>query len=237
MTPYVGSNNQLENPCIQVSYDGINFFTPPGATNPLYPPQSGGYNSDVTFKQGPDGRLYMFFRDFSTTGSFTEKIKRMHSADGNTWSAPVMVIGNVSNLQRIMSPLYGTTGRSGCCSPSKSWHNPAGLSATRQQIPTGLGYKTQGRSLSPAWPATLSPWHMDPHLIGGQVVALVDDAVGNGLGRDVYLLVSDDNGKTFTRSATPLAKGGNFYRCCLLPVTTEAVWALRSGSAPMLHGE
>ena len=221
MTPYAGSDNQKENPCIMVSADGTNWTQPPGVVNPLYPPQNGGYNSDTHLIQGPDGKLYLFFRDFSSTGTHTEKIMLMDSADGITWSAPRMVVGNVSNVQRLMSPAVWHDGRQWVMVAVEIIANPRVIVRYTANAPYGPWVQDAAPViLSPSWPSGRAPWHIDAQLIGGQVVMLVQDSVNASGSGNVYLLTSGDNGKTFNRPANPLATG-NYYRSCLLPVTTE----------------
>lgn len=48
---------------------------------------------------------------------------------------------------------------------------------------------------------------------------LVQDAISDGIGGDVFLCISNDNGKIITRTTTPISST-NKYRSCFLPNVT-----------------
>ncbi|WP_407311358.1 hypothetical protein [Desulfosporosinus sp. SB140] len=76
-TPYPFFNSALENPCILVSKDGLNWITPPGIKNPLSSKPSGflkdNYNSDPELVYDPDqDTLILYWREYR--GNTFEKI-------------------------------------------------------------------------------------------------------------------------------------------------------------------
>lgn len=57
-----------ENPCIWGSNDRINWTVPAGLTNPIYPWQGAGYNSDTELVWDPAAKqLVVFWRDYNST--------------------------------------------------------------------------------------------------------------------------------------------------------------------------
>ena len=239
ITPYFNANNQVEDPCILVSEDGTNWVSPEGVDNPLWPAQPGGYNSDTHLTQGPDGKLYLFFRDFSTSELPTEKIRCFISDNGIDWTGPTTVTAAGSETRRLMSPaVWWDAGEN-------RWVMLAvEITSVPTQIfrltaPAALGPWTKDASpatISPAWPTGRAPWHLDAMPFGSQIVALIQESQGGtSAGGNIYLAVSDDAGRTFTRADSPLATGG-LYRSCLLPKITESglsldVWVGKHGGS------
>lgn len=226
-TPYLGSDNQVENPCIFVSTDGTNWTPPPGVTNPLAGPPPAGYNSDTHLIQHPDGRLLLFYRDYSSTGSAPEKIVLMESRDGIEWSKPREITASQDNVRRLMSPAVWFDGG------SNKWVMLAveilaqPRKVQRFTAPDAYGPWTYDRDVTfdLPWGTGRSPWHIDAMLIGQQVLLVVQDATFNSGGGDVYLALSSDKGRTFKRATLPVATG-NRYRSCVLPKLTEQGLAL-----------
>ncbi|WP_334109084.1 hypothetical protein [Methylobacillus sp.] len=104
ITPYPGSNDKYENPCVYCSRDGINWQVPVGVTNPLVGPPAGGFLSDV-YLTNHRGELYLFYRSVKTiTGVTTRELLLMTSRDGSTWSAPVVV--HTADSADAMSPSF-----------------------------------------------------------------------------------------------------------------------------------
>ena len=88
ITPYEGSNDQKENPCILVSNHGWDWQVPAGLTNPLDDPKAGlngspigGYNSDTELVWDPEGSRFVLYwrRAF-------EKLHAAESKDGIHWT-------------------------------------------------------------------------------------------------------------------------------------------------------
>lgn len=94
-TPYASSNDDVENPCILVSNDGLAWQIPSGLTNPIEPwPGDTAYNSDPELVYDPDGdRLICFWRKVDA-GEVAAHTYAKWSTDGVTWSARQSVIAN-----------------------------------------------------------------------------------------------------------------------------------------------
>ncbi|UTT68791.1 polysaccharide deacetylase family protein [Arthrobacter sp. DNA4] len=226
-TPYFNSNNQVENPCIYVSEDGTNWVTPPGVANPLVQTPPNGYNSDTHLIQSPDGKLLLFYRDYSSTGTAAEKIALMESVDGITWTTPKEVMGYPDSVKRIMSPAVWWDGS------NKNWvmvgveilNQPRIIQRFTASSPYGPWTYDRDVTFDLAWGSGRSPWHIDAMMIGTQVLMVIQDATLNSGGGDVYLALSEDGGKTFKRATNAIATQ-NRYRSCVLPKLTEAGLAL-----------
>jgi hypothetical protein len=226
-TPYFNSDNQVENPCIYVSENGTNWTTPPGVTNPLAPAPTGGYNSDTHLIQSPDGKLLLFYRDYSSTGTAAEKIVLMESSDGITWTTPKEVMGYSDSVKRIMSPAIWWDGS------ANKWvmvgveilSQPRVVQRFTASSPYGPWTYDRNVTIDLAWGTGKSPWHIDAMQIGAQVLMVIQDTTFNGGGGDIYLALSDDGGKTFKRATDPIATQ-NRYRSCVLPKLTESGLAL-----------
>lgn len=219
-TPYFASNNQIENPCIFYSDNGTNWYEPAPGVNPLYPARSPGYNSDTHLVAGPDGLLHLFFRDYSNTGTAGEKIRHMSTKDGIAWTVPVQVIGYKDTVKRLVSPAVWWDGGQWVMLAVEILAEPRIIQRFTAPSPAGHWTLTDSNvTVSPGWDTGRSAWHIDAQLVGDQVVMMVQDAISDGAGGDVYLCVSHDNGKTFTRATTPFS-AVNKYRSCFLPNIT-----------------
>ncbi|HEY7595570.1 MAG TPA: DUF2341 domain-containing protein, partial [Actinophytocola sp.] len=102
-TPYPGSHDQFENPSILVSDDGLNWSVPPGAVNPLVPAPPCDHNNDPDMLYNDaTGELWMYYLDTRRAAHCTghesqpyydhNYLKLIKSADGEHWTAPVVVI-------------------------------------------------------------------------------------------------------------------------------------------------
>lgn len=228
VTPYDGVTVQIENPCIYSSTDGITWAAPAGVTNPIEaPPGGSAYNSDTHLLEGPDGRLYCFWRryDPNATGA-EEKIYYRASTDGVGWSDKQLAVSNAQSTRRLVSPAIvceggtwhlwavdivpspNTVVHMTATSPTGPWSAPA--------VCTGIT-SLSGRE----------PWHLDVHRIGSEYVMLYMDVTLDGSdGGVLYRAVSRD-GVAFTQDADPFlgpVKGrwdALLYRSCLLPATIK----------------
>ena len=80
ITPYAGSNDQLENPCVVVSNHGWEWQEPQGISNPLDTPTSGWYFSDTDLVWDHDAdRFILYYRNIGS-GTYA-----LTSSDGITW--------------------------------------------------------------------------------------------------------------------------------------------------------
>lgn len=98
-TPYPQSDDIYENPSILASHDGLNWETPPGLTNPIYPWPGTGWNSDTDLSYDPNSdELVLVYRK----PNFVPQVAR--SSDGVTWPATPTQITWTLPSQQILSP-------------------------------------------------------------------------------------------------------------------------------------
>jgi hypothetical protein len=93
MTPLTHGDEGKENPSILASNDGSSWEVPPGLTNPLVPPPSGGgYNADtdLVYNDETNELWVYFFRYWQSAGQV--KLTLMKSSDGVNWTAPEYLI-------------------------------------------------------------------------------------------------------------------------------------------------
>lgn len=118
MTPYPNSDSDYENPSIVASNDKTSWVVPAGLTNPVIAaPGGGAYNSDPDLILGQDGLLWMFYR--VTKAATNDKIYVTSSADGVTWSAPVLILDVANNTAICPSIIWDGT-------QYKMWVNASG---------------------------------------------------------------------------------------------------------------
>ncbi|PLT31801.1 hypothetical protein [Peribacillus deserti] len=89
MSPYKDNNNQLGNPEVLASHDGLIWEVPSGLTNPITPAVgSPSYYSDAVLVHY-NNQLYLFYRlsDLKSTPNHDE-IHLKTSLDGVTWTKP-----------------------------------------------------------------------------------------------------------------------------------------------------
>lgn len=113
-TPYKGMNDAIENPCIYVSQNGINWIVPDGLTNPIDDISNVRieYNSDPHLVYRPDlDRLECWWRWVGRgnhpTKPFTEIIYRRISKDGIVWSDRELCFeyaNTVNTTRAVISP-------------------------------------------------------------------------------------------------------------------------------------
>lgn len=229
ITPYFNSNNQVENPIIQVSKDGTTWFTPTGVTNPLYPPRKGGYNSDTHLIQHPHtGELLLYFRDYSAyPDALNENIMLMRSADGITWSTAVRALSLSEGAKRLMCPVvwWSPTDDKWVMLGVEIVASPRVIERYTATDPAGPFVLDRIAAVPQGWPVGTSPWHFDAKPVGNQIVSLMQTGTSGSGGGATWLMVSDDEGRTFTRATDPLVTAGT-YRPCFVPRFTERGLAL-----------
>jgi hypothetical protein len=228
-TPYYNTDVALENPSIFVSTNGSDWVPPPGVTNPVVPePTGGNFNSDPYLTTGPDGMLWLVYRE-ALTGSNEELFVRA-SDDGVTWSAPTSLMTNTGESRVMLAPsmwwdaiasewvLLVSRFGTGADKYLRRFTAPA---------PTGPWVEGANPTVSAAWDTNFGIWHMSARPVGAQVVALANvDDVGHDGGR-VYLMTSNDAGRTWTRATTYLDIGTTLgYQSCFVPILTEFGLAL-----------
>jgi hypothetical protein len=213
-TPYPGSDNQLENPSIFVSEDGFAWTAPEGVTNPLVDAPADGYNSDVCLVLVPNASLLMFYRECASPEP-KERIRLMTSVDGIAWTPPATVMTNDSTEHRIVSPAVWFD------PPSASWVMVAvDIAKPPHVLRRYLAPEPAGPWVETARPTCPSldsePWHIEARVFDGRVFGLL-----NTVGRQNWLVVSDDHGKSFSAAAAPLVTT-NSYKSALITAAAHS---------------
>lgn len=217
-TGYASSNNQVENPDLTVSNDGINFSALAGVSHPLVPsPGSTGFNSDPHLVLGPDNVLYMYYREYGINpGDGTlEHIKVTYSSNGTTWSTPSIVHSAVATVSDPVSPSVWYD------YPTKTWFmlvvdnfaTPYFLKRYSSTTPTGTFANDASVTVTNGWYSTLGPWHFEVTNLGDQLVGLVQD--GSSSGGQLNVLTSMDSGLTWTRNPIGLGNG-RYYKSTMV---------------------
>jgi hypothetical protein len=251
-TPLAGDDNSLENPSILVSDDGTTWIAPPGLTNPIAPKPAGtgNYNSDPDLEQGPDGKLYCFYRPVLSTA---EEVCYRTSSDGITWSAETVAFSSTSTTKAVLSPtivwdpsvnlwrMWVVNGVGGtpfliqqrtAAALTGPWSAPVNCTYTMPAGPTGIAQ---------------DPWHIDVVRVGSQMHMCINSTTAGGSGQSGFnwIAVSSDGGITWTIGSKPLTirgGGGSYnrwdnepYRACFVPVdsatgTTHRLYYSAKGS-------
>lgn len=168
MTPFPGSDDSLENPCILASNNGWQWVIPAGLTNPIYPePYGGRFNSDPDITYDPrSDELVLIYREQQQDA--THQTFYARSPDGVTWPHKATPMNWTLPATQLLSPCiirrgegdwlaYGITRdawkivRYTATSPEGPWSGPTVCTGT---------------------PAT--PWHMDIWWAGDRFHALLD---------------------------------------------------------------
>lgn len=228
-TPYWRAKAEFENPCIQVSDDGLTWVTPAGLVNPLDPDPVG-----VAINSDPDmlivaGTLYLFYRQHDATAN-TEQIMLRTSTTGIAWSAETTVIDTAplipGNRLQIISPAVIHDGTQFVMYHSKDavLQRRTSADALTWSAPAACGL-TGGLS-----GATVS--HIDAIMVGTGVHLLVQDSGGvastqNTVGARKLWLAKSINGIAFTVGTLPLLISEHLaqrmiYRTC-------GLWESRNG--------
>ena len=104
-TPYDNNNVELENPCIAVSNDGINFITPNGLKNPLL--KIIKRRKPNTFYNDPflmyTDKLELWYRYTIEGEELINDVYRICSKDGIKWSKPEKMISSDGSCYMSLS--------------------------------------------------------------------------------------------------------------------------------------
>ena len=103
-TPYPLGDINAENPCIAVSHDGLNWYSPSANMNPLDPVPEGGYNSDthLVYDEKNDA-LEIIWRPFDNARQ-QDSVARRISKDGVTWTDKETLIDYGALGELVLSP-------------------------------------------------------------------------------------------------------------------------------------
>lgn len=110
-TPYHNCNVSIENPCIAVSNDGINFIKPLNINNPLLPIVKNEKNAKkIEYYNDPNliyvnDKLELWYRYTTETidKKYQQKIYRIISDDGIVWSKPELMLEDKNNENNLVS--------------------------------------------------------------------------------------------------------------------------------------
>ena len=223
-TPYASSNNQVENPSIEASNDGIVWETPAGLTNPLVPSPGGAsdFNSDPELIFD-DKKLKMYYRE-SNLG-VNESIKIMESSDGVNWSSPALVINSNLTNDVLLSPTVVNNGTEWVMITT---NNTAGNWEYRTSSTPESGWSVAGTCTVLNAPSTL--WHQKMRYINGEYVMYAQ--LGGSGGGSLYRITSNDytswdfnNAVNVNDSVYPILDSRNFYRSTFWPSDKgEELW-------------
>lgn len=231
-TPYAGGNDALEDPCIAVSNDGINWSVPTGLTNPLDDAPGGTlFNSDPALVFGDNGYLYCFWRQVNNTTS-TETIYYRRTKDGVNWEPKVVSRSAPFASNRLVSPAYIYD--NGVWTMFAVNVQPVArpvVMLTATGSPTGWSAPV---TCAVPTKAGRDNWHIEVRYIGGQYVGILADCETgtNGVNGDLYLITSQD-GLNWSRAASVLVPRVNgtehnaLYRSTFVPEFISGVLSLR----------
>jgi hypothetical protein len=115
-TPYANSNDQVENPCILVSNNGVNWTVPAGLVNPLIgpPPCDHNCDADIIYNASTD-EMWVYYVDTRRSGQclghegqpyFNHNyLQLFKSSNGVNWTGPITLIDwNLTYETFFLSP-------------------------------------------------------------------------------------------------------------------------------------
>jgi hypothetical protein len=202
VTPYPYGDNQVENPCLLASNDGVSFVEPIFGMNPLAPTPPGGRcchncDPDILFNYETE-EFWIYYLEVINPDYYALKLLR--SCDLENWRLSELIRWDLSNDDCVVSPcvfkidggyvLIYADGRGHC-------------NIRYLESPDGLHWeKRDAIELNIPWPDGFQPWHCD----------LVSD------GTQFYLLANGwRNCKPFERQNLYLARSWNLIDWTVLP--------------------
>jgi hypothetical protein len=196
VTPYPNSNDQVENPSVFASNNGIDWEVPSGVTNPIFGPtaDSGSFLADpclLIIDNHGQKELWLYWLYVHQTNDVIE-VRHSRSTDGVTWDSEQTVIA--------------TTFAAGFVSPAL-FHDGSKfvmLSVHRENRVIERRTSIDGVNWSSATSPTVNglgsrfPWHMDAEMIGSTVYILLTSVpTETGItGGRIHLASSSDGGAT-----------------------------------------
>lgn len=110
-TPYSNCDVTLENPCIAVSNDGVNFITPKGLNNPLLPIINNKNSKNIEYYNDPNliynnGKLELWYRltkEDKIQKKYSQRIYRICSDDGLQWTRSELLLEDKNNKKNLIS--------------------------------------------------------------------------------------------------------------------------------------
>lgn len=196
-TPYPYSDDDVENPCVAYSDDGINFTNITG--NPLDNPGGYGYDSDIHLVYRSDtGTLEAWFRYVGDESLEVreETIYRRTTTDGVTWTDKERIYSNETGvISKLLSPAIEWDGVNYCI-----WVVRDGVAIDYYEAPgTNPTSWTLIRSITMTFVddgLTVKAWHMDAIKDGNQYILLIMCRNGTGIANNrcsLFISTSNDN--------------------------------------------
>lgn len=163
MTPYPGSDSAYENPSILVSHDGLDWYLPPGITNPIVAapadPDGAGpglaWNADPDIVVAPDDTMWLFYLYQEHYAGEVSQIRITSSTDGITWAAPENLFD--ASYREILSPTVLYDG-----SQYVMWYvNGETDAILKRTCATPNGTWSAASAVTGTYPTNRNPWHID----------------------------------------------------------------------------
>ncbi|MEO5800899.1 MAG: hypothetical protein ABIZ70_12280 [Gemmatimonadales bacterium] len=248
-TPYPGSSEEMENPSLAVSHDGVKWEMPAGFPNPVVAKPTSGYNSDpdLTYDASAD-RLVMIYREVSDGQNI---IKAISSGDGRRWTLPRITFRRRNH--GIVSPTIASR-------PGEApavWYVDAGTRKCRNRVTRVMTQRGSDMAgVEPARPESgwdgarqvrlqqpgFSVWHIDVTWVPARNEYWAIYPANRNYscyGRDLFFARSAD-GVNWTTYRTPVLQRsdadwirGSLYRGSLLyDPSRDAIRIYLSASAP-----
>jgi hypothetical protein len=197
VTPYRLSSDDLENPSIYASHDGVIWDIPDGLTNPVAPIPSDltkEWNSDPDLLWH-DNQLWLFYR-LSNSSTNVTVVKLQTSGDGVTWSVPSDVITVDTGTGKLASPAVIYRGSQFEMYYTK---DPGTGTAKLCRRTSADGY-TWGAEIELTCGAFQSGylWHVDVIENHGRLEGIFQSAIAAGGDGLLQFAYSEDGGATWT---------------------------------------
>lgn len=238
MTPYWGSQNHLENPCVLVSSDGDRWMVPVGLTNPIAPKPvaENAYNSDTHLVYDADNDyLVLFWRETESrvaAGSMYEYIRAATSTDGVTWTDQPNVV-EVTGADRVTHTLSPAVLKVGA-----TWHmfTVDDGAVDHRTAPSPLGPWSEPVRATWTRPLPGDLWHLDVIYHDGAYRMLANCVETDTRNLSV---ASSSDGDTWRAGGAVMRQRPDrwdrfMYRACFLPhpeLDTYRVWYSASGAS------
>jgi len=199
ITPFAGSNNRLENPCIYQSTDGVSWVEPPGVINPIVPPVESGYNADANIIIGQDGYMYCYWKE-SLSGV---RIFCIRSLDGVNWIDKTTILESGGAVGNVFCPAVTYDGNQWVMFVCNNITSPTTLDRYVSQDPLGPWMFDTKCTVSNI-ASTREVWHVEIKYFAGIYHMLLHEGrVGSSGTYGEYYLCISKNGINFTKPVNP----------------------------------
>ncbi|HYE12267.1 MAG TPA: hypothetical protein VEF53_19015 [Patescibacteria group bacterium] len=217
-TCFDNKDAKLENPCIAVSNDNVNWTVPEGLVNPIEPAPAGlEYLADINLFMSPDEKtMYMVFKE--TAGTQRQTWLRS-STNGVNWTPKVLLF---QNTFEDVSPAVLWDGTQYVMWTVKHADTPNNI--YMRTAPKAEGPWSEPLLCTYVLPEGQEPWHMDVRKLGNQYHMLLQTTATEPL----YFGVSNNGidwtfGKKplFLRGTVPSTLNYGYYKSTIFPMLTD----------------